>query len=63
MLIQISAVEEVEFEIEVALEEQRGIQPLPFPKMDSKLHTVYNQPIQPYSIAYCSSNVNRTFKL
>lgn len=34
MLGQISSVEEVEFEIEVALEEQRGIQPLPFPKMD-----------------------------
>ena len=35
MLNQISGVDEVEFEIEIALEEQRGIQPLPFPKMDS----------------------------
>ena len=34
MLRQIGNVVEVEFDIEVALDEQRGIQPLPFPKMD-----------------------------
>ena len=33
----ISAVDDMEFEMEVALEEQRGIQPLPFPNMDSEL--------------------------
>lgn len=38
MLGQIASVSEVEFDIEVALEEQRGIQPLPFPKMDSTYH-------------------------
>ena len=35
MLGLISSVEDVDFDIEMALEEQRGIQPLPFPKMDS----------------------------
>lgn len=34
MLSLINNVEDVEFDIELALEEQRGIQPLPFPKMD-----------------------------
>ena len=37
MLTQIAGVDELEFEIEIALEEQRGIMPLPFPKMDSML--------------------------
>eukprot|EP00116_Pleurobrachia_bachei_P004690 sb/3464952/ len=34
MLGEIACVDEIEFEIEMALNEQRGILPLPFPKMD-----------------------------
>ena len=39
MLNLINNVDDVEFDIELALEEQRGIQPLPFPKMDSEFVT------------------------
>ena len=33
----IANVDDIRFDIEVALEEQLGLQPLPFPGMDSKL--------------------------
>lgn len=32
----IANVDDIKFDIEIALEEQRGLQPLPFPGMDSK---------------------------
>jgi len=40
MLDLISSVDDLEFEMEVALEEQRGIQPLPFPNMDKSSASV-----------------------
>lgn len=56
----VAHVDHVKFDIEVALDEQYGALPLPFPGMDSKFETIYRNSIFK---AYSSLRIDRSHVL